>query len=189
MFGIIFRLVCRCVGLCLLNHITFAPVIQVMCFPCFACRCVRPMEICEHSYVQTAVLSDIPSDGFVFNSETFQVRNCFGRCCCFCLTTLAKSLFSVLPCVMCCPLAFLGHVVCTQHIGCTPIAADEIAQSCVCLLVTCKTDQMHFGWMTQMGPRNQVLDGVKIPHPTRRVILGVVQPIEMHCKTTLCRFR
>ena len=39
-----------------------------------------------------------------------------------------------------------------------------------------------FGWVTRVGLRNRVLDGIEVPTGREGAILGVVWLIEMHCK-------
>ena len=47
---------------------------------------------------------------------------------------------------------------------------------------TAEPIEMPFGWVTQMGPRNCVLDGVQMSH-AQGAILGAVWPIEKHCES------
>jgi len=63
---------------------------------------------------------------------------------------------------------------------------------CVCLLVAFvspakKLNRSRTIWrLTRVGPRNNVLNGVKIP-PREGAILGVVRPIEKHWESLLLR--
>jgi len=60
----------------------------------------------------------------------------------------------------------------------------------VCLLVPfvspakkAELIKMPFGWLTRVGPKNHVLDGVQIPPKKRGQFWGLSRPIEKHCES------
>jgi len=75
-----------------------------------------------------------------------------------------------------------------------PIATDRVALS-VCLLVTftspakmAKLTEMPFGWVTQVGPRNHLLDGVENRYsPEEGAILGVIHSSQLK-SNGFCKF-